>query len=179
MAMGGRPRKSGQRHACGKLKQPTAGERMTFQKQMEEAEMKVVLNQSHRRGSRDQLCESPLGRFFLENPMIRRELREAGIEFAAIKRRWRAAKGVPTDVRMHEGTGADPLPETMRRWENQIALVECSIKQRCPRAWGPFMQIEVDEKPVRIDQAIQVLFALHACAIALDFIDPRDAPWGC
>jgi hypothetical protein len=179
MARRGRPRKFGSRHSCGKLQQPTAAERQNFEKQMEEADMQVVLNQSHRRGNRDQLCESPLGRFFLENTMIRRELREAGIEYANIKRRWRAVKGIPTDMRLNEGSGDDPSDETIRRWENQINLVETSIKHRCPRAFGPFVQIAVDERPIRIDQSIPVMFALHAAAIALGMLDDKDAPWGC
>ncbi len=169
------------RHANGKLVQPTKEQRAGFERQIEEAEMQTVLAQGHRRGNRDQLCESPLGRFFLQNTMLRKELREAGVEFASIKRRWRAAKGIPTDVRLGEGSGISdgPSDETVRAWGNKLDLVESSIKQRCPRALGPLLQMVIDEREVRPDQTIAVMFALHATAIALGFIEPHDAPWGC
>ena len=169
------------RHPNGKLVQPTNEQRAGFERQIEEAEMQTVLFQRHRRGNRDQLCESPLGRFFLENTMLRKELREAAVEFASIKRRWRAAKGIPTDIRPGEssGTGNGPSDETVRAWGNKIDLVESSIKQRCPRALGPFTQMVIDERDIRPDQAIAVVFALHAAAIALGVLDPHDAPWGC
>lgn len=171
-------RKSGARYPGGKLKPPSTAERQEWQRKIEEAEMQTVLEQPHRQGNRDQLCESPLGRFFLDNPMIRRELREAGVEFASLKHRWRAAMKIPTDIHGGEGSGIGPSDDTFTRWGNRISLVESSIKHRCPRALAPFVQITVEEKPVRGDQNIQVMFALHAAAIALGLLDDRDQPWG-
>jgi hypothetical protein len=172
-------RKNGNRWPSGNIKPPTAEERANFQKQIEEAEMQTVINQPHRKGSRDQDCESPLGRFFRANPMIRRQLLDAGADYRDIKRRWMAVRGIPSDLRLNVGTGADPSDETVKKWENKINLVEGSIKQRCKKALNPFLQIVVFEREIRQDQTIAVFFALHAAAIALGKIDENKSPWNC
>jgi hypothetical protein len=101
MARRGRPRKSGVRQPCGRIRQPTAAERAAAALARLNAEKNLVLAQPHRRQfGDDQLAESPLGRFVLSN-RLPRELHESGTSYARLWRHVRADLCAPV-----------PLPES-------------------------------------------------------------------
>lgn len=118
----GRKRKVGKREASGKPQRAPAGERA-------DAIRGVVLAQPHRRGNTDQRAESPWGRFCLRagpgHRPLDREIYDAGEQYAGLKRRWRAARGVPTDLRLGVGGSGDgPSDITVAQWARTIARVE-------------------------------------------------------
>jgi hypothetical protein len=108
------------------------------QKSVEEAEMRVVLAQPHRRGSRSQLRENALGRF-IEDNRLRMALYNAGREYGALKSKWRAAKGAPMPDRLG-GSGADIDAAIVIAWGRTIVRCEdavMSCRSIDPRAYGP------------------------------------------
>lgn len=112
-----RKRKSGDRHPCGKRKQPSVAARA-------ESIVSVVLAQPHRRGNTDQRAEGAWGRFCLR-ARLAREVYDAGEEYASVKRRWRAAKGVPSTIRLGiGGSGDGPSEATVMGWGRMLIRVE-------------------------------------------------------
>jgi hypothetical protein len=69
MARRGRKRKNGHSWGNGNLKAPSAAQRHRTAQDLIDIEKSVVLAQPHRRGNRDQLCESPLGRLILRRKL--------------------------------------------------------------------------------------------------------------
>ena len=119
----GRPRKANaDRHPCGKVKRATAQQIADAQRAAEEAEMRVVLAQPHRRGNRSQLAESPLGRFCLANALPR-EYFDAGEAYACVKRQWQAAWGTPLVDRLG-GSGRDIDWAQVRKWDEMLRAWE-------------------------------------------------------
>lgn len=111
----GRKRRGGVREPNGRLQRPSKEEREAARLRREAGERATVLAQPHRRGNYDQLCASPLGRHVLDAG-LRRELYDAGEEYAETVRRWRAIKGVPVGLQaVGAGTGGDIADETVRR----------------------------------------------------------------
>lgn len=111
----GRKRKSGVREPNGRLQRPSKEEREAARLRREAGERATVLAQPHRRGNYDQLCASPLGRHVLDAG-LRRELYDAGEEYAETVRRWRAIKGVPVGLsNIGAGTGGEIADETVKR----------------------------------------------------------------
>lgn len=104
--MVGRKRKPGKRERNGRLKRETVSH----------GDKAVVLAQPHRLGDTDQRCESPLGRFCIRYK-LNHDLLKAGRDYADIVRRWRAAKGIPTNEDLGgRGGGEGPSDETVKRW---------------------------------------------------------------
>jgi len=63
----------------------------------------------------DQMCASALGRHVLDH-RLRRELYDAGEEYAQTVRRWRALKGVPVGLQtVGIGSGTEMADEAVRR----------------------------------------------------------------
>lgn len=123
----GRPRKaSADRYPCGKAKRPTAQQIAAAQRAAEEAEMRVVLAQPHRRGNRSQLAESPLGRFCLALDLPR-ELFDAGESYACLRHRWRAAQQAPSQMRLG-GTPVDVDLDQIRKWEDLLDAWERAMQ---------------------------------------------------
>lgn len=92
-----------------------------------EQEIGVVLMQPHRRGRDDKYCASALGRFVLAQG-LRSEVYDAAERYADLVNRWRAAKGIPTPLRLGIGGGGEgPSEETVKSWALQIAKVELAI----------------------------------------------------
>lgn len=81
--------------------------------------MATVLSQPHRQGNRDVMCESPLGRFVLKYS-LERELYEAGLLYASIRRMWIGHWGGPIEER-HNGSGGDIPEELARKWRDDSA----------------------------------------------------------
>ena len=115
MAKAGKKREFGAREPSGKLQRPTAAEREAARLRREAGERATVLAQPHRRGNQDQLCASALGRHCLDH-RLRRELFDAGEEYAETARRWRALKGVPVGLQaIGAGSGTEIADEAVKR----------------------------------------------------------------
>ncbi|RJP45460.1 hypothetical protein C4587_00760 [Candidatus Parcubacteria bacterium] len=108
------------------------------QKALEEAEMRVVLAQPHRLGSRSQKRENALGRFCEDNRLID-ELYRAGTEYGALRRKWQAVSGAPLMDRLG-GSGADIPWEVVHAWKQAIDRCEMAVlgcRSIDQRAYGP------------------------------------------
>lgn len=147
----------------------------------EEVEMATVLAQPHRLGNRSQKCESALGRFCLAHK-LREEIYSAGGEYASLKRKWRAAKGVPMSERM-SGVGVEPDDATVYAWGARIdrceeAILDCQDID--PRAYGPAAigcveWLVVDDKDLPATIELPDVFAgLLALTLALGFLERKD-----
>jgi len=121
-------RKTGTRHPCGKLKQPSAQERSEILARKARMESEYVQNQPHRRGfavKDDPRLESELGRFCVRNH-LRKELFDAALDWANIVRLYRAAWGAPQDEN-HASTGMigqGPSMETQAKWKADMLSIE-------------------------------------------------------
>lgn len=121
-------RKQGKRYPCGKLRPISQNTLAAMEQETEKAIKAVVLAQPHRRGNLDQMAESALGRLVMARK-LRSEVYHAGNEYADIVRRWRAAKGVPVDLRLNVGGGGDgPSEETVADWGRKMERVEAAVR---------------------------------------------------
>jgi hypothetical protein len=120
-------RKTGARHPCGKLKQPSAKERADIQARRARMEAEFVQNQPHRRGfavKDDPRLESELGRFCVRYK-LRKELFDAALDWANIVRLYRAAWGAPQDENhASAGLGEGPSMETQAKWKAEMLSIE-------------------------------------------------------
>lgn len=82
--------------------------------------MATALSGPHRRGNPDPLCESPIGRFVLRFSLAR-ECADAALLYGDVTGKWRAAILAPTPDRIG-GSGAEPDPGLVKRWEEDLAL---------------------------------------------------------
>lgn len=122
----GRKRKKGHREANGRPLRARVGQQEASAAAEREATLSVAMAQPHRLGDADPRCSSALGRFCLRNK-LKSELLRAGEAYAGIVRRWRAAKGVPTEGNGSVGgSGGGPSDATVREWGKQ--------RLRCDRA---------------------------------------------
>jgi hypothetical protein len=87
-----RKRKNGHRWANGNIKQPNAAQRHKTAQELIDLEKSVVLAQPHRRGDRNQLCESPLGRLVLRRKLSL-VIYDAPLEYGRRLRRWLTQRG--------------------------------------------------------------------------------------
>jgi hypothetical protein len=120
-------RKTGERHPCGKLKQPNAQERADIAARKARQETAFVENQPHRRDFADKSdpwLESELGRF-CRLRKLRRELFDAAMEWANIVRLYRVAWGAPVDEHHGgPGSGQGPSGATLAAWKAQMLSIE-------------------------------------------------------
>jgi hypothetical protein len=146
MAKTGRKRKVGVREPNGRLQRPSKEEREAARLRREAGERATVLAQPHRRGNYDQLCASSLGRHVLDH-RLRRELYDAGEEYAETVRRWRAAKGVPVGLSaIGVGSGRDMADEAVKR----LGIRLNAMRQAVTTDGGPQALIALDR--VALDQ---------------------------
>lgn len=107
--MVGRKRKPGRREKNGRIKRPSPDT-------VRQGDRALVLSQPHRLGDSDQRCASPFGRFCIRYKLCT-EILKAGETYAATVRRWRAAKGIPTNESLGGGKGGDgPSDKTVIKW---------------------------------------------------------------
>lgn len=173
-----RKRKLGIRQPNGRLRAPSKAEREANERKLYEVEMLVVRSQPHRRGSIDPRCESALGRFSMNNPKLRRELFDAADDYAGLKRRWRAAKGAPSTLRLvSPGTGEGPSDATVRAWERQIAEIEQAAAKESPFGFAPMLGLILDDRDVLPGQTIAVIYALDAVAVATGWLGAKARPY--
>lgn len=167
MSRRGRKRKSGHRQPNGQLARPMS---------KQENPMALVLNQPHRRGSSDQRCASALGRFCLRAG-LRRELYDAGLEYAGVVNRWRAAKGIPLQHHVTGGTGIDPSDETVARWRRDMLDMEQAMMAHGIKALLAVKQIALDDADIGIDQDSYAIDGLYAVAENRGLLPDRLGPF--
>jgi hypothetical protein len=130
-------------------------------------EMAVVLAQPHRRGSEDKRCASALGRFVLAQG-LRSEVYDAGIEYAALVNRWRAAKGIPTTVRQGiGGNGEGPSDATVQSWASQIARIELAIVPISHPGFLAMRRLALDDENIPSGLFYDAAISLGALAQAM------------
>ena len=177
MATPQRKRKSGLRQPNGRLRLPSKVEREEFAKRMEEIEMKTVLSQPHRLGSRDQNCECALGRFFRRHKRLRNELKDASEHYRDTKRRWRAAWGAPTLDRIEGGGGLGPSDATVKKWEREIAEMEHAMVRDCSAGLGPFRWLTLENIDTTPEYDEAIIACIMSLALHLGRIDGKSHPF--
>jgi hypothetical protein len=149
----------------------------------EDREKVVVLDQPHRRGDTSQLRESALGRFVLDHyadARMGRTIYDAGQAFADVVRRWRAARGVPSDVRAGGGlsTTEGPSAATVARWWAQITAVDSRLTYEVSAgALRAVRHLVIDERETRLDPRI-VKLGLGIMAEEMGAISKRRQAFG-
>ena len=155
-----RARKSGPRYPSGRLKYATRDpvcDEVTV----------TVLRQPHRKGDTDQRRASALGRFVLAYRM-RSEIYDSGNEYAELVARWRAARGIPTDVRLGVGgCGEGPADETVREWNKKIEMVHAAITLVAKPGLPLIRTLILDDRDIDATDAIVTQSALSELAYAL------------
>lgn len=129
-----------------------------------QGETQIVLAQEHRLGNADQRCESPLGRFCIRYALSD-EVFRAGDQYAAIVRRWRAAKGIPTDERVGGGGNGDgPSDETIREWGAQRLRCDRAMSEASHDGYLAVVAMILYRAELSAEQWFSVTLALTALA---------------
>ena len=130
MSYANRKRTSGPREPNGRPQRSTVEQLKEMDKERAVVEMKFVMNQPHRKGTinpTDQRHESAFGRFCVRRK-LRLEITTAADQFASLVRGWRAAKGVPVELRVSgTGNGEGPSDASVRAWGERIAKIEHAV----------------------------------------------------
>lgn len=156
MARSGRKRAAKPRHPGGRV----IGERP-------DQIVGTVLAQPHRRGDRDQLCASALGRA-CRRAKLRRECYDAGEDYAATVRRWRAAKGCPTMLRLGGSSLSDgPDAATVARWRKTILECDSAMARECYAGWLAVKAAALDEIDVAAEWQEHFVIAMLALAVCM------------
>ena len=123
----GRKRDLTRREPNGRAQRPTASAQTAIARERNDAVMSVVLAQPHRRGSRSQWRESAFGRF-CDDHKLREEIYDGGNAYSDLLRRWRAAKGVPTELRLGMGrSGQGPSDATVEAWTQRLGSIRLNV----------------------------------------------------
>jgi hypothetical protein len=175
----GRKRKKCQREPNGRPQRPTVVAQNEIVRERNDAVMSVVLAQPHRLGSRSQQRESPWGRF-CEDHKLRREIYDGGNAFADLLRRWRAAKGVPTDLRVSEGgNGQGPSDATVKGWTERLASIRLNVVlQTSPGAWLAVEMLLVDRIELPKASIRDGVIGGAALAVEIGAMSARSSPFG-
>lgn len=118
--------KQGKRWPSGDLRRPTVDRLNAMAAEQRQKEQRTVLDQPHRRGQADPLAESPIGRLALRHS-LRKELYNAGLEYADIVRKWRNCWGAPREVGVpgtSVGSGEGPTTRLATTWRTQMLRIE-------------------------------------------------------
>jgi hypothetical protein len=125
--------------------------------------MAVALAQPHRRGNKDPLLESPLGRFILRHGLDRLCYDNA-LNFAQLVRRVFAAKGVPQPVR----DGHRPMPdnwlglstEAARHLQHELEQLEKRLRGVSRDGFDAMRQLAVFEREALSEQTQETMRVL-------------------
>lgn len=154
MARRGRKRLSKPRHPGGEVI-----------RERPDAVKGVVLAQPHRRGDTDQRCGSALGRACMR-ARLRLECYDAGEDYAATVRRWRAAKGCPTTMRLGGSSLSDgPDEVTVARWRKTIIECDGAMARESRDGWIAAKAAMLDE--IDVDATWQEHFVVAMLALAV------------
>jgi len=172
--------KAGARYPSGRLKPPSAKERAAFERQMMDVELETVKNQPHRKGSDDPLLECAIGRFVYFNKLAK-ALFDGAMEYHELHRRYAAAWGAPTDVRLGGGGEYDPLSATVRGWGRTIdrcdAVFKLAVGLADQGAFARFQFALSRDEDVPPRYRLAMIAGLRAVAIELQKMDGRLGPF--
>lgn len=128
MARRGRPRTKASNRLDAKI--GVLAQIMEADRKQRLAETSVVMAQPHRAWARDPgdpRLASALGRFVVRHG-LRSELFDAGSEWTATYRRWRAASTIPDPLHSQSiGTGLGPSEAIIASWWRDIERVEAAL----------------------------------------------------
>jgi len=128
----------------------------------------VVLAQPHRKGNDSPWCEDAFGRF-CQRWKVAKALYDAGEDYSGTVRRWRAAMGVPTDVRLGTGTGGEPDGSEVKRMWAKIEAIENDLKRIGARSFLAVRHLVIDRQTLPDDAARWALDGLLSLARHLDY----------
>ena len=182
MSSANRKRKSGAREPNGRPQRSTVQQLKDMERDRSISEMKTVMGQPHRRGLSDPTdprAESAFGRFCIRR-RLRLEIRKGAEDFARLVRGWRAAVGVPTELRLPQegGNGLGPSDDAVRAWAARIAKIEHAVLARVENGgYLAFRTMVLDdlESDHRLDGQAQV--AAFWLAVEMGAITPRESPF--
>ena len=173
----GRKRKFTPREPNGRAQRSTVAALEAIERDKRLQNMSVVLSQPHRQGNTDQRCESALGRFCLKHRLAR-EIYDAAEEYRGVVNRWRAAKGIPMELRQGIGSGGDgPSEDTVRGWSKRILLMERALNRASNEARHAVCQIVLDGFELGADQVEHGKIGLFALADEMGFLGNRAHPY--
>ena len=171
----GRKRKSGAREASGRLQRLLAADRnrnLTI-------DQLVVLSQPHRRGDTDQCCESPLGRFVLQNCLgkdgkPRYEIYDAGREYGDLVRHYHAAK-IETKPIISNGSGSGRgVSEEKARWlAREVRRLERPLRKLSMPGFLAVRRLAVYEYEISVSYTGSAKVILYFLAILLKKLGRR------
>lgn len=162
------------REKNGRLQRPSKKQMEAILRSREESEMAVVLAQPHRRGNRDQKCESALGRFCIRMK-LREELHDAGKHYANITRLWRVAKGIPSQlVKGGIGSGNGPSDATVAEWSRKLSRVQTAMQRGTPEGYYAIRLLCLDNEDVEYLNEAQAVDALVIMAREFGYLSTGD-----
>ena len=173
-------RKTGKREANGRLQRPTLAQLKNIEAERYRENMQQVASQPHRVGFRDPMdprLESALGRFCVIHG-LRRELYQAGLDWAEMRRSWNSAKGVP-DSEHHGGmgTGQGPSPETVERWKRRLFDIDEALYDHNAATMWATRRLCIDGWTPTGDFVPFVVKGLAVVALTLGAIDAKEHPF--
>ena len=176
-------RKTGKRHPCGKLIQPTAKERSEIAARKARSEVEFVESQPHRRAFADKgdpWLADEVGRFCRVH-RLRREIKDAADEWRNIVRLYRAAWGAPQDENHGAaGLGQGPTWDTVDGWKAQMLGIEEALYGDHGTNKARYMatkMLALDGRSVPRELVPYALDGLRVVAVELGRMTKRDAPF--
>src|SRR5262245_17430418 len=151
----GRKRKAGRREPNGRLQRPSSTYRDP---------MAVALAQPHRKGNKDPLCESPLGRLIMRQELPRICFDNA-LNYAQLVRRLFATKGIPQPVTtgVHATADREMSREMARALQYELQRIEQRLAGISRAGLSGLRSLAVDEREALSEEgASLVLLELAA-----------------
>jgi hypothetical protein len=169
------------REPNGRRQRPTVEILNEMNRSRDDAIMSVALAQPHRSGAKDQAdprLESPFGRFCV-GWKLRREISVAADDFSALVRGWRAAKGVPSEIRIEgSGNGLGPSDEAVRAWGERIAKVEHAVIAKSdPRGYLALRVMVIDGNECDPRFGVLARMAAFWLAVEMGTLSPKETPF--
>jgi hypothetical protein len=179
MSKAGRKRKICHREPSGRPQRVTKIEALNkMNQERTEQVISVALNQPHRKGSRSQWRESVFGRF-CDDHKLRESVYDAGNSYADLLRRWRAAKGVPTELRLGiGGNGEGPSDATVAAWSQRIVSVRKNVIRSVGGCtWLMVESLAVDNIDLPQSSIMDGIAGLAALAVEMGNMPARVSPF--
>ena len=166
------------REPNGRAQRPTAQAMTQIVRERNDAVMSVVLAQPHRRGNRSQWRESAFGRF-CDDHKLREEIYDGGNAYADLLRRWRVAKGVPTELRLGMGgSGEGPSDATVEAWTQRLGSVRLNVVLTAgASAWLAVELLVVDNIEIPKSCTRDAIMGAGALAIEMGNMSAKLSPF--
>ena len=141
-------------------------------------QMATVLAQSHRNGSTDQRCGSAIGRFVLARK-LKLAVYHAADEYGGLVRRWRAARGIASEVRdWAGGSGEGPSDATVRGWRARIDTLDAAIERASSaRYLAAVQRLVLEDREIDAPNHYGTVLALMALAVETGWLSARESPY--